>query len=158
MRYHKDCKHERHRPYLAVFDGAHPDTAFLRKISEFVLDEKLSCQDPDDLELFQDLVFDGPSGRIHIFYYEELFKNHFKSLPKQTTQQFSKYLTYLNEISNLFTRDAYHFVFLKDDPILIDNLLEYLPFDLKMQFIHEAQTRPGIIRLSDKLKLYNLFS
>lgn len=157
MIHHTSCNHERHQGYTAVFDGAHVEHFYLRKLSEFVMDPKLSHKDPEDLELFQDLVFEGPSGRIHIFYYEEYYRNHGR-LKKQFAENLNRYLLYLNELSSLFTRDAFLFVLKKENSSLIDAVLESLSFELKMDFIKEAQKQPKIIQLSDKLKLYNLFS
>lgn len=157
MLHHTSCNHERHQGYTAVFDGAHVEHFYLRKLSEFVEDARLSPKDAEDLEMFQDLVFEGPSGRIHIFYYEEMYRRHGR-LKKQYAEHLNKYLLYLNELSTLFTRDAFHFIIQKENAALIDAMLDSFSFEIKMDFIREAQKQPKIIQLSDKLKLYNLFS
>lgn len=158
MLYHKKCEHERHQAYLHVFHEYCPEPTYLRHISLFVCDPNISLEDDEDLELFQDLLFEGPMGRIHIFYYEELFRSSYSANSALVLMTFSRYLQFLDMISSLFVVDAYHFIFRQDDPILIDELLKRLPFKLKMSFLSEAQKKPGVIRLSEKLKLLNLFS
>lgn len=158
MLYHKNCEHERHQHYLTILDGTYTEYYYLAMVYKFVVDPNLSSEDPEDLELFQDLIFDGPMGRIHIYYYEELFRRFYSVNPEKVITTLSCYLQYLDVLSGLFVDDAYAFVFRQDDPILIDALLNSLSFKLKMSFLREAQKKPGIIQLSDKLKLLNLFS
>lgn len=158
MLYHKNCEHDRHQTYLHVFHEYCPEPTYLRHISLFVLDPNLSPEDDEDIEIFQDLLFEGPMGRIHIFYYEELFREFYSIDPTLVLTTFNRYLQFLDIISCLFVVDAYQFVFRQDDPVLIDSLLKRLPFKLKMSFLSEAQKKPGIIQLSEKLKLLNLFS
>jgi hypothetical protein len=156
--YHIGCMHERHRPYLAVFDGAHSSAMGMSKISEFILDPKQDPKNPDDLELFQDLVFEGPGGRVHICFYDDLFRNWYAIIPEQTIVEFGRYLDFLHQISSLYSKDAIHFVFKRHDPFIINSLLKTLSNDIRMCFVREALTRPEIMQLSDKLKLYNVFS
>lgn len=158
MANHKNCDHDRHQPYLHIFNENTPDWTYLRHISRFVLDPNLSPEDPEDLELFQDLLFDGPMGQIHIFYYETMFPSNRFYYPKEIIRHFVKYLSFLNKLSPLFVRDAYYFIFRRKSQLLINQMLDELPFEIKMDFIREAQKQPDIIELSDKLKMYNLFS
>lgn len=158
MLYHKKCEHERHQPYLHLFSENCPEFTYLRHISLFVLDPNLSSENDEDLELFQDLLFEGPMGRIHIFYYEEMFKDFYSTEPKLVLTTLGSYLVYLNKLSSLFVLDAYHFIIQREDPILIDRILRELPFNLKMDFVRFSQKYPKALQISPKLKLFNLFS
>lgn len=158
MQYHKECEHDRHKAYLHIFHEYCPESTFLRHISMFVCDPNLSSEDEEDLELFQDLLFEGPMGRIHIFYYEELFRDSYSLEPKLVLTTFSHYLDFLNKLSSLFVMDAYHFILQREDPILIDALLRAFPFHLKMEFVRFSQKYPKALQISPKLKLFNLFS
>ena len=158
MLYHKRCEHERHQAYLHLFSENCPEPTYLRHISLFVLDPNLSPEDAEDLELFQDLLFEGPFGRIHIFYYEQLFREFYSTEPKLVLATLSGYLSFLIKLSDLFVYDAYHTIIQREDSYLIDNLLRVLPFHLKMNFLKFSQRYPKALEISPKLKLFNLFS
>ncbi len=153
------CDHDRHQPYLVLFkDKEMYERKYLWEIGKLVMDPKLSPLDEDDLEIFQDLVFDSERGRLHIFFYEQLFSNYYQYQPDWTLKVFSRYVIYLNHISTLFTGDAFDFIFKKADPELITDLLKELPLDVKMRFIKMSEFYPNMIQAVPKLKLYNLFS
>lgn len=122
------------------------------------MDPNLSPTDADDLEIFQDLVFDSDHGRLHIFFYEELFKNYYQYQPDWTLKVFVRYLLYLDKLSSLFSTDAFHFIFKKEDVKLITNLLKEVPVDIKLRLIKFSEMYPNMIKAVPKLKLYNLFS
>jgi hypothetical protein len=119
---------------------------YLWQIGKLVMDSNLSPTDADDLEVFQDLVFDSDRGRLHIFFYEELFKNYYQYQPDYTLKVFSRYLAYLDKLSTLFSGDAFDFIFKKHDPKLITDLIKM------------SERYPDMLRAVPKLKLYNLFS
>lgn len=153
------CDHDRHKPYLHLFkDKEIFERQYLWEIGKFVMDPNLSPKNGDDLEVFEDLVFDSERGRLHIFFYEELFKNYYQYQPDWTLKVFSRYLSYLDSLSSLFSNDAFHYIFKKEDSKLITGLLKEMSFEIKIKFIRESDKYPNIIRAVPKLKLYNLFS
>lgn len=155
------CDHDRHKPYHGKFTSANGDwyeKQYYWHVAKYVMDRNVSPADGDDLELFQDAVFESPWGRIHINFYEQLFKNYYKLDNRWTVETFCRYLLYIDKLSTLFTNDAFSFIFRKDDPKLILHLLKEMPFEIKMKFIRASEKHPDIIQLVPKLKLYNLFS
>lgn len=153
------CDHDRHQSYLHLFKSSDMyERQYLWEIGKLVMDPNLSPSDADDLEIFQDLVFDSERGRLHIFFYEELFKNYYQYQPDWTLKVFVRYLVYLDTISSLFSNDAFHYIFKKEDVKLTTNLLKEMPFEIKMRFIKASEKYPNIIQMVPKLKLYNLFS
>jgi hypothetical protein len=122
------------------------------------LDSKISPSDGDDLELFEDAIFESPFGRIHIHFYEWLFQNYYKTQPEVVIRIFINYLGYLEKLSVLFVNDAFDFVFRQEDPKLIETLLRVSPLSIKLQIIRVAEKYPQAIQSVPKLKLYNLFS
>lgn len=153
------CDHDRHQPYLPLFKNKEMyERQYLWEIGKLVMDPKLSPADADDLEVFQDLVFDTERGRLHIFFYEELFRNYYQYQPDWTQKVFIRYLMYLDTISSLFSNDAFSYIFKKEDATLTTNLLKEMPFEIKMRFIKASEKYPKIIQIVPKLKLYNLFS
>src|SRR5271157_2612674 len=111
----KECTHERHQKYLGAFTNLVSQFEYLINVTHFVTDANLSPNNPDDIDLFQDLLFEGRHGRIHIVYYETLFNCPLISSMSigKTTKVFARYLDYLDKVSSLFTADALHFVFKK---------------------------------------------
>ncbi len=154
----KGCDHERHQPYHSFSKEGILEREYLWKIAKYITDRNISPTDPDDLELFQDAVFDSPFGRIHIFFYEEMFRGYYKFNPDWFVMTFSQYLSFLDEISTLFTNDAFEFVFRQKDIQMIDKLLKAMSLETKMRFIQASNKHPDIIQSVPKLKLYNLFS
>lgn len=153
------CDHDRHQSYTPLFrDREMYERQYLWQIGKFVMDPKLSPSDGDDLELFQDLVFDSDRGRLHIFFYEELFKNYYQYQPDWTLKVFVRYVMYLDKLSTLFSGDSFDFILKKSDPKLITDLLKEMPFNLKMRLIKMSERYPDMIKAVPKLKLYNLFS
>jgi hypothetical protein len=122
------------------------------------LDSKISPSDEDDLEIFEDAIFDSPWGRVHIYFYEWLFENYYQSQTEVVIRTFVRYLDFLNEISPLFTIDAFNFVFRKNDIKLVENLLNLMTLETKLNFIKASDKYPEVVRSVPKLKLYNLFS
>lgn len=118
----------------------------------------MSPSDPDDLEFFQDIIFESPWGRVHIEFYQHMFKKYYKTHPDWFVLVFSKYLEFLNKASVLFTIDAFSFIFRQEDIKLVEKLLNTLSFEMKMTLIRSSEKYPKIIQLVPKLKLYNLFS
>ena len=156
------CHHERHVPYQNKFvvlgNSENGEYNYYYNLSEFVLDENLSPLDDDDFEMFQDIVFESPWGRVHIFFYEQLFKIYYEYRSEWTLQVFSKYLTYLNRASTLFTQDAFGYIFNQNNVELVERVLKELPFEIKMQFIRASEKYPAMLKAVPKLRLYNLFS
>lgn len=155
------CDHERHKPYHEKFNQAKNDKLeqqYYWGVAKYVMDPNLSPSDADDLELFQDIVFDGPWGRVHIFFYEQLFKNYYKIHPDWVLKVFARYVLYLNKVSSLFAADAYHFIFQRNDVKMIEGVLKELPYEIKMQFIQASRKYPNVMLSVPKLRLYNLFS
>jgi len=155
------CDHERHKPYHEKFDRAqegNTERQYYWNVAKYVLDSKLSPSDGDDLELFEDAIFDSPWGRVHIYFYEWLFQNYYKSQPEVVVQIFTRYLEYLGKISMLFVDDAFSFIFKREDYKLIEKLLAIMPLTTKLQFIKTSEKYPKAIQSVPKLKLYNLFS
>lgn len=154
-------EHERHKQYYEQFDKAKQgrlEGQYYWSVVKYVTDRNISPLDPDDLELFQDAIFESPWGRIHIHFYEWMFDKYYKVYPECFLVIFSKYLNYLDKVSPLFTADAFSFVFRKKNIKLVEGLLKVLSFDLKMKFIKTSEKHPDMIQLVPKLKLYNLFS
>lgn len=155
------CDHDRHKPYHDKFIKANGDwyeRTYYWHVAKYVMDKNVSPNDGDDLELFQDAVFESPWGRIHISFYEQLFKNYYQLDARWTVGAFCRYLLYIDKLSTMFTGDAFEFIFRKDDPELIPHLLKEMPLDIKMNFIKASEKHPKIIQSVPKLKLYNLFS
>lgn len=152
------CDHERHHLYRNKFTKATYEGQYYWNIVEYIKDKNISPLDADDLELFQDIIFESPMGRIHIYFYERLFDNSYKAQPEWTLEIFCKYLEFLDKISPLFTHDAFSFVFRQKNVALIESLLKVMPIEIKLRFIREADNYPQIIKSVPKLKLYNLFS
>lgn len=152
-----DCTHERHSEYLGAFSNSIREDEFIGYISKFLLDSQLSPFDGDDLDLYQKMVFDSKWGRLHIFYYEDLFSTYYIR-PVEFAKKFGKHLDYLGQISVLFLLDAFSFVLKKNDPILVEFLIKHMSLKTKLLFIRESYHYPQIIQAVPKLKLYNLFS
>jgi hypothetical protein len=155
------CDHERHKPYHEKFDRAQKDNTerqYYWNVAKYVLDSKVSPSDGDDLELFEDAIFDSPFGRIHIHFYEWLFKNYYKTQPEVVVRIFTRYLGYLEKLSVLFVNDAFDFIFRQEDSKLIETLLRISSLSIKLQIIKVAEKYPKAIQSVPKLKLYNLFS
>lgn len=155
------CDHERHKPYHNKFTnaiGEYTERQYYWNVAKYVLDSKVSPSDGDDLELFEDAIFESPWGRIHIHFYEWLFRNYYKTQPEVVIQIFTRYLGYLEKLSVLFVNDAFDFIFRQDNPKLIETLLKISPLNIKMQLIKVAEKYPKAIQSVPKLKLYNLFS
>jgi hypothetical protein len=155
------CDHERHHPYHEKFDRAqrnNTERQYYWNVAKYVLDSKISPSDGDDLELFEDAIFESPFGRIHIHFYEWLFQNYYKTQPEVVIRIFINYLGYLEKLSVLFVNDAFDFVFRQEDPKLIETLLRVSPLSIKLQIIRVAEKYPQAIQSVPKLKLYNLFS
>lgn len=155
------CDHERHKPYHGKFTHANGDwyeKTYYWNVAKYVMDPNVSPSDGDDLELFQDAIFESPWGRIHIYFYEQLFKNYYKFDVRWTVQTFCKYLLFLNKISSLFVNDAFEFIFRQKDSKMILDILNEMSFDIKMQFIKASEKHPEVLKSIPKLKIYNLFS
>jgi len=155
------CDHERHKPYHGKFTSANGDwyeRTYYWHIAKYVADLNVSPSNGDDLELFQDVVFESPWGRIHIDFYERLFKNYYKFNSEWVIITFSRYLEFLEKLSPLFTNDAFSFIFSKKDVKMIESLLKVMSLPIKLRFIKAAEKYPDMIQSVPKLKLYNLFS
>ena len=153
------CTHERHQKYLGLFKDDVFQQGLLWHIAKYVMDPKISPNDDEDYELFQDLIFESKFGRLHIYFYDQyLFPRYFKLNSDWTTQVFCKYLEFLEKSSSLFTNDAFDFIYKYRDSKLVLMLLERMSFDIKMRFIKHSEKHPDMIKLVPKLKLYNLFS
>lgn len=155
------CDHERHKPYHGKFtsaNGSYYERTYYWHVAKYVADPDISASNADDLELFQDVVFESPWGRIHISFYEQLFKNYYKLNSDWVIRTFCKYLEFIEKLSPLFTQDAFAFVFKKQDVKMIEQLLRLMPLQIKLRFIKTAENYPDMIRAVPKLKLYNLFS
>ena len=154
------CEHERHKPHHNKFTIKEDwfERQYYWNVAKYVMDPNISPSDGDDLELFQDAVFDSPWGRIHIHFYERLFQNYYKFQPDWVLQTFCRYVNFLEQISILFANDAFDFIFRKEDPKLIEKLLNTMSFETKMHFIKASEKYPEAIRSVPKLKIYNLFS
>lgn len=152
------CHHDRHQKYLELFKDDVFEQHFLWQVAMYVWDANLTPNDADDLDLFQDLVFDSKFGRIHIYFYDHLFDKYYRLNSDWVTTIFVRYLEYLEKLSSLFTNDAFDFVFKKEDQKLVLTLLKKMPLDLRLRFIKHSEKYPNIIQLVPKLKLYNLFS
>lgn len=154
------CDHDRHKPYHNQFITKEDwyERQYYWNVAKYVMDPNILPSNADDLELFQDAIFESPWGRIHIHFYENLFKSYYKFSPEWTLKVFCKYIGFLERISSLFVNDAFDFVFKKEDTKLIENLLKVMPMGIKMRFIKAAEKYPQTIKAVPKLKLYNLFS
>jgi len=155
------CDHERHQPYHEKFDRAqkgNTERQYYWNVAKYVLDSKISPSDGDDLELFEDAIFESPWGRIHIYFYEWLFKNYYATQPEVVLRIFSRYLEYLEKCSILFVDDAFNFIFRQKDSKLIESLLKIMSLSSKLRLITVSDKYPDIVRSVPKLKLYNLFS
>ena len=155
------CDHERHQPYHKKFtqaEGERFERQYYWHVAKYIMDSNISPSDGDDLELFEDAIFESPWGRIHIHFYEELFKNYYQFSPEWVLQVFSRYLEYLEVLSSLFTNDAFEFIFRKKDYHLITKLLKIMPIRIKLSFIKAAEKHPEVLQSVPKLKIYNLFS
>lgn len=153
------CAHERHQKYIDLFKEDVFETSLLWHTAMYVWDPKMSAKDDDDMELFQDLVFESKFGRIHIYFYDQyLFPRYFRLNPDWVIRVFVRYLEFLERASPLFTNDAFDFAYKYRDSKLILMLLDKMSFDIKMRFIKHSEKYPDMIQLVPKLKLYNLFS
>lgn len=155
------CDHEQHKPYHGKFTQVTTklfERQYYWNIAKYVMDSNISPSNGDDLELFEDAVFESPYGRIHIYFYEQLFKNYYQFSPDWVLKVFSKYLSFIEKISTLFTNDAFDYIFRKEDPKLILSLLKEMSFDIKMRFVKASEKYPAVIQSVPKLKMYNLFS
>lgn len=153
------CTHERHEKYL----GLHGENVFeqnlLWHIAMYVWDPKMSPNDGDDFELFQDLVFESRFGRLHIYFYDKyLFDSYYAFNPDFVTSVFSRYLLYLEKASPLFANDAFDYLCKKNDSKLILSMLNKMSFDIKIRFVKHTEKYPAVLQAVPKLKLYNLFS
>lgn len=155
------CKHERHIPYHGKFTQVNTELferQYYWNVAKYVMDPCVTPSDGDDLELFEDAIFESPWGRIHIYFYEQLFKNYYSLSPEWVLQVFSRYLEYLEKLSSLFTNDAFEFVFRKKDYQLITKLLKTMSIEIKLKFIKAAEKHSDVLQSVPKLKIYNLFS
>lgn len=155
------CDHEQHKPYHGKFTSANEtwyERQYYWNVAKYVMDENISPSNADDLELFQDAIFESPWGRIHIHFYEQLFKNYYKFNSEWTIKVFCKYIEFFDKISFLFSNDAFTFIFKQEDTKIVEGLLKVMPVGMKLRFIKAAEKYPKVIRAVPKLKLYNLFS
>jgi len=153
------CRHNRHRDYYENFTSSNRDERqYYLYLAKYVMDADVSPLDGDDLEFFQDVVFESPYGRIHIYFYEQLFENYYEMDPDWCILVFNKYLDYLERISPLFTVDAINFIFRENDLKLVEKMLGSSSYEIKMRLIRASENHPDLIKSVPKLKLYNLFS
>jgi hypothetical protein len=159
IHYRAGCTHERHQKYLHLFKDDVFETSLLWHTAMYVWDKQISAKDDEDMELFQDLIFESKFGRLHIYFYDQyLFPRYFKLNSDWVIKVFSKYLEFLERGSPLFTNDAFDFIYKYRDSKLVLMLLDEMSFDIKMRFIKHSEKHPDMIQLVPKLKLYNLFS
>lgn len=158
MKHHTNCDHENHIPHQKNFSKELYERAYLWNVGVYVNDPKIDPSDADDLEFFQDMVFDSPYGRIHIFFYEELFKNYLHLNRDWTIRTFARYVLFLENISSLMSEEAMNFVYKKQEASVITDLLKVMDMEVKLRFIRLADKHPDVMRVIPKLKLYNLFS
>lgn len=158
MKHHLNCDHKNHQPHQENFSKVLFEKTYLWNVGVYVNDTKIDPSDADDLEFFQDMVFDSPYGRIHIFFYEELFKNYLHLNRDWTIRTFARYVLFLENISSLFSEEALGFVYRKQEPAVITDLLKVMDMEVKLRFIRLADKYPDVLHAVPKLKLYNLFS
>lgn len=158
MKHHTNCDHENHLPHQKNFSREIHERGYLWNVGVYVNDTRIDPSNEEDLEFFQDMVFDSPYGRIHIFFYEELFKNYLHLNRDWTVRTFARYVLFLENISALFSEEALNFVYRKQEPSVITDLLKVMDMDVKLRFIRLADKHPDVMRAIPKLKLYNLFS
>lgn len=158
MKHHINCDHENHAPHQKNFSKELYERSYLWNVGVYVNDPRIDPSNEDDLEFFQDMIFDSPYGRIHIFFYEELFKNYLNLNRDWTVRTFARYVLFLENISQLFSEEALNFVYRKQEPSVITDLLKVMDMDVKLRFIRLADKHPDVMRAIPKLKLYNLFS
>lgn len=158
MKHHISCDHERHLPHQRNFEKVNFEKGYLWNVGVYVNDPNIDPNDEDDLEFFQDMVFESPYGRIHIFYYEELFKNYLALNRDWTLRTFSNYVLFLDKFSHLFSDEAFAHVYKNQQTQVVADLLKVMDMEIKLKFIRMADKYPNVMRAVPKLKLYNLFS
>lgn len=156
FRHSNDCGHERHLKYLDAFWHLFTP-GFVGFITRFVLDPNISPDNVDDLELFQDFVFSKRLGRLHIFYYEHLFKD-IADTDEYLSKAFCRYLEFLGQISPYFEKEALYFLFREERLEIIELVFKQSSFQLKMKILKVSDDFPEKVKRIPKLKLYNLFS
>lgn len=151
----KKCEHERHQIYLSAFSVL-SIYDFVEFITKFVLDPNISPDNADDLELFQDFVFSDRLGRLHVFYYHNMFEDR-PDANELLIKAYCQYLNFLGQISSFFQQESLEFIF-RWKPFYIESILKLSSPQVKLDIIKISNNYPEIIKRIPKLKLYNLFS
>ena len=161
MKYKPISKLERHQKYLGAFSDFCIEKEYLSNITKFIMDNDISPLNDDDVELFKDFLFESKFGKIHIYYFDCLFRQlEDKANFDWTVRVMAKYIEFIGKISEFYCNDIFSNLFAEINKTqnTISLLLKYLPISDRMIMVKMAQTYPVVIFKNPKLKLYALFS
>lgn len=152
--------HERHQKYFDAFlikDGI-SSAQYLNYITQYIFDPNLSPENADDLEFFQNLLFEGIKGRVHIKYYDWVITHWTKFAFDQTVNILVRYSYFLSRLSTMFLHDFFSYLLKTNDNKIITQMFPKLDAYSKIQFIEWADLHPEIVEFIPKLKMYLLFT
>lgn len=159
--YRPKTKHDRHQKYVSVFEGFCVEHEYHATITRFMMDSNISSSNPDDIELFKDLLFESKFGKIHIYYFDKLLKSlSDKSQFDWTVRVMAKYIEFTGKISEFYQGDILHTLFteLNRTQTAIELLLKHLSAQDRIYLAQTARQFPAVIAKIPKIRLYSLFS
>jgi hypothetical protein len=152
--------HLRHQKYLRVFSSLPDKIVLLKTITRFINDKAISHLDPDDLQLFQNLVFDTGCGPVNISFYSQVKKKYTRSktcfIP--SAKVLARFADFTGQISSLFVDDLFLHLLRNTNNSFIKSVFDKLSAVNKLKMMHLADTYPEIIKRIPKIKLYLTFS
>lgn len=162
MSFKPDSTYERHQKYIGAFSdpqALNNITIYFAYITRFINDGSIHYSDDDDMQIFRDLLFESSWGRVHIRYYEYILDKWTKFALNQSITVLSKYINFLEQISNYYMIDLFHEVFKHTAAsIMVPGIFNLLSSESKVIFIKVGMTYPDIIKQIPKFKTYLLFS
>ncbi len=180
MKFKPSSQHERHQKYFEAFSVSdkisrpyiHIESDVLNKtslngyldyITKYITDPNISYHNHDDIEFFKDLLFEGLYGKIHIFYYRNIFDKWMRFAFEQSIFILSKYASFLSKISPLYLHDFYDYMlgnrYIKSNSNydwikIISSLYDNLDPEAKIEFIRVASNYKDIVSQLPQIKLY----
>ena len=160
-----DSTCERHQKYFDAFSvipnrfGSDNTYDYLKYITQYINDAAISHLDSDDLQFFRDLLFESYFGKVHIEYYDWIITKWTQFAFSQTIYIVGRYADFLGQLSELFLRDLFRYVYcLPPRGAVAKHLFPALSPENKVIFVQVGMDYPHILQDIPKFKLYLLFS
>jgi hypothetical protein len=161
-----DSTCERHQKYFGAFSvvpkrfhGSNNTYEYLKFITQYINDGAISHLDSDDLQFFRDLLFESSFGKVHIEYYDWIITKWSQFAFSQTVSIIARYADFLGQLSELFLKDLFKYVYsLTPRGAGAKHLFPLLSPENKVIFVQVGMDYPHILQEIPKFKLYLLFS